>query len=246
MSRWLRCYQPNPDASLRLFCFPYAGGSAALFRTWVLPNVEVWGVQLPGRGDRFSEPPITNITMILDVLIPDLRSYFDRPYAFFGHSMGALLGFEMARRSGPECLFVSGRRAPQIKNAQQLHTLSDEAFLLELRRLNGTPPQVLENAELMALFLPILRADFAVCETYAYQEAAPLGCPIAAFGGTDDRTEPLQLLQGWRSQTTGEFSLQELPGDHFFLQTQQQVLLEEITKRLNAVHNRPNRSINNL
>jgi medium-chain acyl-[acyl-carrier-protein] hydrolase len=227
MSRWLRCYNPQPDAKLRLFCLPYAGGGAAVFRTWVLPGIEVWGVQLPGRGERFSEPPMVDIDRLLDALYPDLLPFFDRPYAFFGHSMGALLAFELARRSSPQHLLVSGRRAPQVASSQ-LHTLADDAFLSELRRLNGTPPQVLENAELMALFLPILRADFRVCETYEYHMGERLECPIVAFGGVDDRTEPLELLEGWRSLTAGSFELQKLPGDHFFLQTQPQLLLERI------------------
>jgi medium-chain acyl-[acyl-carrier-protein] hydrolase len=232
MNPWIRCFNPNPSAPLRLFCFPYAGSSAAVFRTWGLPGVEVYGVQLPGRGDRFSEPPLTHMTPLIDTLSPQLLPYLDRPYAFFGHSMGALISFELARHFSPQHLFVSGRRSPQLDNPQRFHTLPDDEFLSELRTLNGTPPQVLENAEWMALFLPILRADFAVCETYQYQAAAQLRCPIAAFGGINDSTEPPQLLEGWRSQTQGDFALHLLPGDHFFLQIQQPEILALIAHHL--------------
>jgi medium-chain acyl-[acyl-carrier-protein] hydrolase len=232
MNLWIRCFKPNPSAKLRLFCFPYAGGNAAIFRTWVLPEVEVYAIQLPGRSDRLSEPPFTQLMPLVNALAPILVPYCDRPYAFFGHSMGALLAFELARRYSPQHLWVSGRRAPQVDNSQVLHTLSDAAFLAELRAMNGTPSQVLENAELMQIFLPILRADFSVCETYRYEEKMLLDCPISAFGGVDDATEPPLLLEGWRSQTRGDFSLHLLSGDHFFLQTQQQALLAQLADRL--------------
>jgi medium-chain acyl-[acyl-carrier-protein] hydrolase len=209
-----------------------------VFRPWAagLPDdVEIGAIQLPGRGDRMSEPPFTQLSPLLDSLLPDLRPYFDRPYAFFGHSMGALICFELARRSAPQHLFLSGRRAPNCDRGVIMHQLSDADFVAELRSLNGTPLQVLENAELMQLFLPILRADFTVCETYQYVETSPLRCPISVFAGTRDRSEPLEMMQPWSLQTQNDFSISVLPGDHFFVQTEQQILLKQLSAKLNAL-----------
>ncbi len=238
MTVWIRWIKSNPNAQLRLFCFPYAGGSAAIFRAWAaaLPDeVEIGAIQLPGRGDRLAEVPFTHLTPLLEALVPALVPYLDRPYVFFGHSMGAVISFELARRFTPQHLFISGRRAPQSLSAPMLHTLSDQAFLAKLRSLNGTPQEVLANAELMQLFLPILRADFAVCETYEYAEGSPLKCPISVFGGMSDRTEPIELLEAWRMHTQSDFSLSVLPGDHFFVQTEQPLLLNQISTQLKAV-----------
>lgn len=234
MSPWVRCFHPNPGAQFRLFCVPFAGGNAAVFRNWgaLLATVEVWAIQFPGRGDRIAEPLLTYLPTLVHQIVPTFSSLCDRPYAFFGHSMGALVCFELARyfsqEMAPQHLFVSGRRAPQCPDSRSLHRLPDADFLAELRRLNGTPPQVLENAELMQFFMPILRADMAICETYQYQESQPLTCPITAFGGTEDLSEPLDLVAEWQAQTEAHFSLHPLPGDHFFLQSQEQQITTQI------------------
>jgi medium-chain acyl-[acyl-carrier-protein] hydrolase len=235
MSRWIRWIRSHPNARLRLFCVPYAGGSSAVFRSWAagLPDdIEIGAIQLPGHGDRMSEAPLTRLTSLLDLLLPDLRPYFDCPYAFFGHSMGALISFELARRTAPQHLFLSGRRAPSCDRGIVMHTLSDADFVAELRSLNGTPPQVLENEELMQLFLPILRADFTVCETYEYVQTTPLKCPISVFAGVRDRSEPLEMMEPWGLQTQNQFSISVLPGDHFFVQTEQQILLKQLSAKL--------------
>jgi medium-chain acyl-[acyl-carrier-protein] hydrolase len=156
--------------------------------------------------------------------------------------MGALISFELARqlraqkKQGPVHLFISGRRAPQIPDRNPLlHTLSEPEFLEELRHLNGTPKVVLENSELMQLFLPILRADFSICGTYTYLSEPPLDCSISAFGGIEDSGETYNLLESWSAQTRSFFSLQMLPGDHFFLCTNQQFLLEILSQKLNQL-----------
>lgn len=240
---WLKCPTPNPKATLRLFCFPYAGGNASIFRQWseFLPAwVEVWAVQLPGRGDRFKEAPISQLSFLVEQLFPHLQPYLDRPFAFWGHSMGALLSFELARQirtkqhTNPCHLFISGRRAPHLPDRlPHLHTLTDREFLDELRRFNGTPTKILDNVELMELLLPCLRADFAVCSTYIYTKQPPLDCPIAAFAGTQDFSEPPELLEGWQLQTRSQFSLQVLPGNHFFPFTSSE-LLETIAHLLST------------
>jgi medium-chain acyl-[acyl-carrier-protein] hydrolase len=235
---WVKVPKPNPDASMRLFCLPYAGGGTMPFRTWadhLPPQIEVCLVQLPGREARFRESPFTNITPLVQTLAQVLDPYLDLPFALFGHSMGSLICFELARqlrawqKPSPLHLFVSGRRAPQIPDRDPLmYTLPEGEFLQKLRQLNGTPKQVLESAELMQLFLPVLRADFAILGSYVYLEERPFDFPISAFGGLEDTIEPFNLLEYWNKQTCSSFSLQLFPGDHFFLNTNQQSLLENV------------------
>lgn len=242
INSWIRCFNPNPQAQLRLFCFPYAGGGASIFRTWSnsLPHyVELFGIQLPGREDRIKETPFTDISLLVQTLIPILYPYLSIPFTFFGHSMGALISFELTHRLRTEQgpipihLFISGRRAPQIPDCYSLiYKLAEQEFLQEVRDLNGTPNQILENSELMKLFLPILRADFSICGTYTYTNKTPLDCSISAFGGIEDSRETYNLLKSWSAQTHSSFSLQMLPGDHFFLSTSRQQLLEILFHQL--------------
>ncbi|MBD1902832.1 thioesterase II family protein [Trichocoleus sp. DQ-A3] len=239
------CPKPNPLSSLRLFCFPYAGGGALNFRTWSqgLPvGVEVCAVELPGRGKRILEAPFTQALPLVQAIAHALLPYLDKPFAFFGHSMGALVSFEVARLlrreygMSPVHLFVSGRSAPQLPLQEPpIHSLPQPAFIEELRRLNGTPKAVLENVELMELLLPILRADFAVLETYVYAAEPPLQCPITAFGGLQDVKVSVDRLEAWRQQTSAKFSLQMLPGDHFFVQSAQPLLLQFLSRELNSI-----------
>jgi 4'-phosphopantetheinyl transferase len=179
---------------------------------------------------------------LIEVLAEALRPYLDRPFAFFGHSLGALVAFELARRLGrdggpqPVRLFVSGCAAPSIRReGRPIHDLPDPAFREELRRLNGTPAAILDNAELMELLLPTLRADFALCETYAFAPGPHLSFPITSCGGLGDDTTSSQELNAWREQTTGSFRLRMLPGDHFFLQTARPLLLRSLAQELRAV-----------
>jgi len=239
---WITCPFPNPQASLRLFCFPYAGGGALSFRGWgtqLPPAVEVCPIELPGRGMRLKEAPFTRLVPLVEAVVEALLPYLDKPFAFFGHSMGALISFEVARRLrrdqalNPVHLFVSGRRAPQWPDPDPpIHALPEAEFLGELRRLNGTPEAVLASRELMQLLLPVLRADFAVLETYRYEPASPLECPIAAFGGLQDPEVACETLEAWRQQTRSDFSLQMLPGDHFFLHTSQSLLWQALNHTL--------------
>ncbi len=194
--RWLAYRRPRPGAEVRLFCFPHAGGGASLFHGWadrLPPAVEVCPVQLPGRETRFGEPPINRLGPLVGALAEALLPHLDRPFAFFGHSLGALIGFELARRLRrerglePVHLFASACAAPQRWGCvRPIHALPDAAFRKELRRLRGTAPAVLDNEELMEILLPALRADFALCETYAYGEDDPLSCPVTAVGGLRD------------------------------------------------------------
>jgi medium-chain acyl-[acyl-carrier-protein] hydrolase len=224
---WISFRKPGSQARLRLFCFPYAGAGAVIFRTWsdALPaDVEVCPIQLPGRGTRLMERPFTQLSPLVEALAQALVPLLDKPFAFFGHSLGALVSFELARRIRrqydvhPVRLFVSASHAPQVlPRGAPIHTLPEKEFLAELRRLNGTPSELLDHEELMEIMLPVLRADFAVYETYVYSTDPPLNCPISAFGGVDDRRVNYSDLEAWRTQTNLSFSLRMFPGDHFFL-----------------------------
>lgn len=243
---WITCSKLNPQARLRLFCFPCAGGMASAYRTWsnkLVPDVEVYSVQLPGRGSRMMERPFTKLSHLVQTLLPILRPYLNRPFAFFGHSLGAVLGFELARQlrqrgyASPVRLLVCSSPAPQrpILNPP-IHTLPEAAFVAALsRRYNAIPQAVLQNNELMQLFLPSLRADFAMLETYVYTTERPLDCPISVFGGLQDGAINLDDLEAWRNQTNSSFTLQMFPGDHFFLHNHQLSFLEALSHQLHQV-----------
>jgi len=237
---WISCRQLGPKTRLRLFCFPYAGAGALIFRTWSdgLPaDVEVCPVQLPGRGTRLMERPFTQLSPLIEALAQALVPFLDKPFAFFGHSLGALVSFELARRVRrqygvhPLRLFVSAGRAPQIPHrGPRIHTLPDKEFLMELRRLNGTPSELLGHEELMEIMLTVLRADFALYETYLYSTEPPLNCPITAFGGLQDHRVSDSDLEAWSAQTSVSFSKRMFPGDHFFLK--QPLLLRVLSQEL--------------
>lgn len=250
ISRWFGAMQRNPAAPIRLFSFHYAGGSAAIFRSWrqLLPNwVELWPVQFPGRGQRISERPETSIERLVGSMLPDLLPIFkERPFCLFGHSMGATVAFELARKlfcehgSGPCILFVSGRRAPNLsRRKHSAYKLSDPDFVDELRRLNGTPREVLDSPELMQLLLPVIKADFEAIETYRYMPGEPLACPIVAFAGLHDGEVRMEEMEPWRSFTSADFSLQTFEGDHFFIHSHEALLTQEITTELRLLLQKP-------
>ena len=238
---WLVNWKPNRNASVRLFCFPYAGGGDSIFRSWQqsLPDtIEVCPVQLPGRGLRITEPPCTEMNQLIEVAGEALAPYLDKPFALFGHSMGALIAFELARHvrreysAQPVHLFVSGRCSPQTNSGPLDSKLFDSELPEMLRRNNGTPEEVLENPELMELVAPVLRADVTLCNSYVYTPKPPFSFPITAFGGLDDHGVPRRYIEGWREHTTGPFVLRMVPGDHFFLNPSRLLLLEAISKEL--------------
>jgi medium-chain acyl-[acyl-carrier-protein] hydrolase len=241
---WFKFPTPNPQARLRLFCFPYAGGSASTFRLWpaALPlDIEVCAVQLPGRESRLRDAAFTQMQALVQTLDELLRPHLDRPFAFFGHSMGALIAFELARRleqnpPGLVHLFVSGYAAPQIlRRNPPIHQLPEAQFVAELRGFGGTPEAVLQHPELMALLLPTLRADFSVVERYVYSPGAPLACPISAFGGLQDSGVSRDDLTAWCAQTHGPCAVRMFPGNHFFLHSAQDLVLQTMARDLAQV-----------
>lgn len=241
-TKWLAHWRPNSQAKIRLFCFPYAGGSAAIFRTWAdsLPGfIEVCPVELPGRGARLREEPVPGFSRLIQLAASGLQAFINLPYAFFGHSLGALIAFELARyyrkqgMPGPVHFFASGHTAPDFPEVHPpIHQLPDAEFLAELRSLNGTPDAVIANQELMELLLPLLRADFALNETYVCDAEAPLDLPFSVYGGLRDRDVTRTSLEAWQKHTRSTFTLQMFNGDHFFIQQNQHTLLEMVAREL--------------
>jgi medium-chain acyl-[acyl-carrier-protein] hydrolase len=239
--RWIIRHRDEPGAAVRLFCFSHAGGGAAVFRSWpadVPPAVEVWGVQLPGRESRIGEPPYRRMVPLTAALVAALGPHLDKPFAFFGHSMGALVAFELARElrraslPQPARLFLAAFRAPQMPSPNvKIHHWPDEVLKVVLQR-DGTPGEVLRNDELMRALLPTLRADFEVCDTYQYTPEEPLDCPFSVFGGLDDVRVRASDLPGWRIHSRSGCSVSMLPGTHFFLHSARQRLLAEIQSDL--------------
>jgi medium-chain acyl-[acyl-carrier-protein] hydrolase len=250
MNPWLVKPRPNPQATLRLFCFPYAGGGSSIYRTWPeeLPaNVELVAVELPGRDTRFKDAPFdrlaTMVPAVADALADELRA----PFAIYGHSMGALIGFaltrELRRRKvpAPRHLFVSGRRAPQFPEPDPMFDRSDAAFLEGLRRLGGISEAVLQEEELMAIFSPILRADFAIGDTAVIAAEEPLDVPISVLGGLTDERASVEELHAWGAQTRAAFDVETFTGGHFFLHSERAALLRSLARRLAAVVAEPAR-----
>jgi medium-chain acyl-[acyl-carrier-protein] hydrolase len=243
-SPWISLKRLNPNASMRLFCFPYAGGGAAIYHDWQksFPQaLEVCPVQLPRRGERMKEAPFTQIKPLVEAAAEALLPFFDRPFAFFGHSMGALISYELAqllrreKAPAPTHLFVSGHSAPHLRNREVItYNLPHDEFIEELRRLKGTPQQVLDHPELMELIIPILRADFEICETYSCSNEPPLHFPITAFAGIDDVDVPRERMESWREHTRGSFSIHMMPGDHFFIHTAQPDIIRIVVRELSS------------
>lgn len=237
--------KPKSDgraARVRLFCFPYAGGSALIFRQWpelLSTAVEVRAAQLPGRGTRMSERSFDDIHKLVEALLPVIAEQLDKPFALFGHSMGGAIAFELSRRLRaqldvePQHLFISGRRAPHLPDIERpFYDLPDDEFKEELRRLNGTPAEVFEHPEMMEMLLPILRADVTLSQTYKCDSRPSLSCPLTVFGGLRDSLDEPEGLQAWREHTVGPFARRMFDGDHFFINTARQHLLREVERVL--------------
>jgi surfactin synthase thioesterase subunit len=222
---------------MRLFCLPYSGGSAMVYARWrrLLPSwIDVQPVEWPGRGARMDQPLATDPRKLAEQLASELRPQVDSPYALFGHSLGALVAFELAYSllgrgaPAPLVLFASGTEAPAVRDGSRWRLpLSDDALLNELRNLQGTPDEALSNPEIMRAALPVLRADFLMCGAYTYQPRPPLPSAIHVFGGEHDETSYDSLI-AWKRETSAEFDIDMLPGHHFFIHTQQARILDLI------------------
>jgi surfactin synthase thioesterase subunit len=226
---------------MRLFCFPYAGGSAAVFREWseqLGSGVEVWSIEYPGRGTRRSEKPFNQLSPLVDALLPALRMELTAPFAFFGHSMGSLVALEILERlameGGPEamCFFPSACRPPWCEARRPpTFDLPDPEFIDEVLALGGTPQELLADKSLMELFLPFLRADFRAAQTYSHKMRVKLRCPILVYGGLDDPEVSREDLGRWQDVCETS-SVRMFPGDHFYLQSAVESLMQVLSRDL--------------
>lgn len=240
---WIRRFHPRPDGDVRLVCLPHAGGSASFFFpvSQAMPeSVEVLCVQYPGRQDRRKEPLIDNIPDLADRVFAALLPWADKPLALFGHSMGASVAFEVARRferekdTVLEGIFASGRRAPSAHRHETVHLRDDDGLLDEMKSLSGTDTKVLGDEELLRMVLPAIRADYRAAETYVYEPGEPLRCPIIGLTGDDDPKVTLAEAKAWGEHTTGSFDFHVFPGGHFFLADHQPAINKLIADHLGA------------
>jgi len=237
---WLRRFHPAPESSCRLICLPHAGGSAVSYfsiSAAMCPTAEVLAVQYPGRHDRRREPCFASLAELADELCAVVRSV-DPPLALFGHSLGAVAAFELARRLerdagvSPVGLFVSGRRAPSLIRAEHVHRRDDDGLVAELRSLGGIDTRILDDPEVLRMVLPAIRSDYQAIETYEYRPGPPLTCPVTALVGTEDPRAPVDEVQQWQRETVGPFRLVTFPGGHFYLDAQQERVVEAIRGQL--------------
>lgn len=239
-NNWL-LHRSNPNARLRLFCLPYAGGGASIYRAWQSSfpaEIEVCSVQLPGRENRLMEPPFKAMEPLVAALAQALAGGLDRPFALFGHSMGGLIAYELAKllRRGngtaPLHLFISACHAPEIPDAKRWHDLGEQELMAEMRKVPGFPAEVLEHAELMQLVLPVIRADAAITETYVYRPAEPLDVPLTLFASETDELIPRDSVDPWRNHTRAAFELNLVEGHHLFIQEQAPRMIRVILEKL--------------
>lgn len=235
---WFPTRRPQPEARLRVFCFPYAGAGASIYNGWsaALPaGVEVCAIQLPGRERRILEPPLKQIPALVDALEPVLAPLLDKPFVFFGYSMGTRIALALAQhwqaRGAPLPLGMvmaaaSAPHAPRPSRGE----LDDARFIELLRSYEGTPPEVFAHRELLEMVLPTLRADFSLAD--ARLPALPVRCPISAFAGTRDSHVTPEGLEQWRELTTSDFQLRHFPGGHFFLRDGREALLGALREEL--------------
>lgn len=240
---FVRLSEPVLPPRLQLYCLPYAGGSARVFQSWrdVLPSdITLFGVEYAGRGRRFSELAIDRIDILASQLVSALAKVPRGPYALFGHSMGALVAFEMSHQlasrgaPSPILLVVSGHGAASLPSTDRpVHASSDDEFVARLRELNATPPEVLEMPDLLELMMPILRADFRAAETYVPAKRPKLDIPIIAYGGLLDSDVSRDQLLAWADETTARCTVRMFPGDHFFLRTARNDVIAALARDLN-------------
>jgi medium-chain acyl-[acyl-carrier-protein] hydrolase len=234
----------DAPVDVQLFCFPFAGGGAQSFRGWqarARPGVEVTGVSLPGRERGYREPPITTwpdaLAALFEAIITETRR---GPYAFFGHSLGARLAYELTHRLAeaghclPRLLIVSACRAPGVAPRwPPMHSMDGPTLTARLRQMNGVPDEVLANPQLMAQLEPVLRADLKLAETWV-ASGGRIAVPILALCGEHDDIDPYQDMLGWQHHTAAGFAIQSLPAGHFFLQEQEDAVVAAISAHLAA------------
>jgi len=237
-NKWFVIPKPNINAELKLICFPYAGGSASTFLPWLkrLPdNVELIIIQAPGRGMRMGELPYSNMEALIGDLIKIIPNILNKPYILFGHSLGSRIAFELMHQLQtlthdlPQHFIASGSRGPHYKCMKEpIYHLPHDEFIEELKSLNGTPHAVLENKELMELFLPLLKADFEIADRYCYTGKARFNCPISVFGGEDDVDICISKLNSWGDFFETDADVHLFPDNHFFIDSQSKIVQQKV------------------
>lgn len=233
---------PGKLRKFRLYCFCYAGGNASAYLPWqsaLISEVELYAIQLPGRGAYWNEKPYTSLQDLIPALATLIGQQEKMPFAFFGHSLGAMLAFELTRYCRdhalplPEHLFMSGSDAPQYRSpSKRLHELPDDALIEALRKYDGTPAELFEHRDLMALVLPTIRADFALVANYQYFAAPLLNTPLTVFAGRHDEHVLIEHVEEWRRETSGNFRMCWFEGGHFFINSERQAVLAELNATL--------------
>lgn len=250
--KWFLTPQEKPSAKIRLFCFPYAGGGCSTYLPWgkeLHNEVELVVVQPPGRGARIMDPLFDDMEKLVAELYLAIQSKLDIPYVFFGHSLGSRVAFELLtliadnKQPLPLHFFASGSRAPHIPfTGEKSYSLPEESFKEKLKNLNGTPPEILENDELMALFIPILRADFRIAETYHHTQHKQFTIPLSILGGDKDSGVTEEHLNRWKNLFIEESKIYKIIGDHFFIDSNSKSvlpILNRVLAQLLAKHNAP-------
>jgi surfactin synthase thioesterase subunit len=241
-SLWIRRFHAVEDAPVRLVCFPHAGGSATSYfplSRALTPSAEIVAVQYPGRQDRRAERCLDDLGELADGVVDDLRAWFDRPVALFGHSMGATVAYEVARRLEREGtrvlgLFASACRAPAVQRVEYVHQRDDEGLIAAIRELSGTDPGVLGDEELLRMVLPAVRGDYKAVEMYQHQPGAELSCPIQVLVGDNDPVTELPEASAWAAHTTASCEMTVFPGGHFYLHAQIEKVLAAVQQQLTA------------
>jgi pyochelin biosynthetic protein PchC len=244
---WVRRFHPLPDAPARLVCLPHAGGSANYFfpvSRALSSKLDVLCVQYPGRQDRRREPCVGTIHELADSIVDVLRPWADRPVAFFGHSMGAIIAFEVALRLeaegiSPAVLFLSGRRAPSTFRLETNHLLPDKDLVQELRGMQGTDASLLDDDDIVDMILPSLRSDYRAVETYDNREAGAVDCPIVACNGDKDAMVTPEEARAWENHTNAGFDSRTYRGGHFYLSDHAASLITLIADKVETVVRKP-------
>ncbi|GAB6040377.1 thioesterase II family protein [Endothiovibrio diazotrophicus] len=237
---WVTCPSPKPDARLRMFCLPFAGGGASVYQPWGKrfgPDIEVCSIQLPGRENRASEPAFRDIQALAGLLANQLALYLDKPYLIYGHSMGGLLTFEVLRQLQdggyplPQVAFIAAHRAAHLPPRRRpLFGLDDRQFIQKVSDFGGFQQEILVNEELLNFVLPTLRADFEACDGYRYEPGAPVDCPLVAISGAHDLEVPPEDMDPWQEHTLHPLHHVTLDAGHFFLKTHADALIDQLQR----------------
>ena len=244
MGDWFEIINKNVvSENARIIMFPYAGGGASIFRKWkdFLENIRLYAVQYPGRENRMLEEPIKDFDILLNEVYKNLISIISDgiPYYLFGHSLGTKLVYELTLRimnhnmKKPSGIIISGGKAPCFKEENPIYHLDDIDFIKGINRYSGTPEEIIQNIEIMKIFLPMLRADFMIDETYQRKEIEKIDVPILGLMGTDDKELKIEELKKWEEYTTKDFQYRYVEGGHMFINTNTELVAKEISGFIN-------------